>query len=89
MKPLSGLSLMVGYQRREGPIPLDASYARRLVVQDTYDRVDLVASYATRLFDHRVKFQLNVDNVGDEFYADRFLGYAEPRRYRLTFSTNF
>ena len=82
-------ALMAGYQRREGPIPLDASYARRLVVQDTFDRVDLVASYATRLFDHRVKFQLNVDNVGDEFYADRFLGYAEPRRYRLTFSTNF
>jgi iron complex outermembrane receptor protein len=88
-QPLAGLSLMIGYQHREGPIPLDASFARRLVVQGNYDRVDLAASYATRLLGHRVKFQLNLDNAADKFYADRFLGYAEPRTFRATVSTNF
>ena len=87
--PVTGLALSLGYQRREGPIPLDASFARKLVVQDTYDRIDFVASYATRLFNHRVKLQLNIDNLEDNFYADRFLGYADPRTVRFTVSTSF
>jgi outer membrane receptor protein involved in Fe transport len=88
-RPLAGLALSAGYQRREGPIPLDASFARKLVVQDTYDRLDLVAAYSTRIFQRRVRLQLNVDNVTDEFYADRSLGYANPRTWRISASTTF
>jgi iron complex outermembrane recepter protein len=86
---LKGLALNVGYQRREGPIPLDASFARKLVTQDTYDRIDVAVSYAANVFKHRVRFQLNVDNIEDNFYADRYLGYADPRTYRFTASTSF
>jgi iron complex outermembrane receptor protein len=87
--PLNGFSAGVGYQRREGPIPLDASYARSKVTQDTYDRVDLLLAYGTKAFGHPVKLQLNVNNVGDELYADRYLGYADPRTIRFTISTRF
>ncbi len=88
-KPLAGLALSLGYQRREGPIPLDASFARKFVVQESYDRLDLVVGYATRIFDRRVRFQLNVNNVTDNFYADRSLGYASPRTWRLSATTTF
>jgi iron complex outermembrane recepter protein len=88
-KPLQGFSVSFGYQRREGPIPLDASFARRLVVQNTYDRVDLAFGYNTRLFQHDVKFQLNINNVGDKLYADRYLGYAEPRTIRFSATARF
>lgn len=88
-KPLDGLSLSAGYQRRQGPIALDASFARKFVVQNSYDRLDLVAAYATRIFDRRVRFQLNVNNVADNFYADRSLGYANPRTWRLSAGTTF
>lgn len=87
--PVQGLSLSLGYQRRQGPIPLDASFARKFVVQDSYDRLDLVAAYSTRLFQRRVRFQLNVNNVTDNFYADRSLGYANPRNWRLSAGTTF
>ncbi|WP_414663960.1 TonB-dependent siderophore receptor [Horticoccus sp. 23ND18S-11] len=87
--PLAGLALSLGYQRREGPIPLDASFARKFVVQDAYDRLDVVVAYATRVFQRRVRFQLNVNNVTDNFYADRSLGYANPRTWRLSAGTTF
>jgi iron complex outermembrane receptor protein len=86
---LSGLAFGVGYQRREGPIPLDASFARRLITQDTYDRVDLLVAYGTKLFGRPVKLQLNINNAGDKLYADRYLGYADPRTIRFTASTRF
>jgi len=88
-KPLDGLTLSAGYQRRDGPIPLDASFARKFVVEDGYHRVDLMAGYATRIFQRRVKFQVNVDNVTDEFYADKSLGYANPRTWRISATTTF
>ncbi|MDP3072960.1 MAG: TonB-dependent receptor [Opitutaceae bacterium] len=87
--PVSGLAFSLGYQRREGPIPLDASFARRLVVQESYDRLDLVVAYSTRVFQRRVRFQLNVNNVTDNFYADRSLGYANPRTWRVSAGTTF
>ena len=79
-----GCSLRVFAQRRDGPIPLDASFARKFVVEDGYNRLDLMAGYATRIFQRRVKFQINVDNVTDEFYADKSLGYANPRTWRVS-----
>ena len=88
-KPLAGLTLSAGYQRRDGPIPLDASFARKFVVEDGYSRLDLMAGYATRVFQRRVKFQVNVDNVTDEFYADKSLGYANPRTWRISATTTF
>jgi iron complex outermembrane recepter protein len=88
-KPLDGLTLSAGYQRRDGPIPLDASFARKFVVEDGYSRLDLMAGYATRIFQRRVKFQVNVDNVTDEFYADKSLGYANPRTWRISATTTF
>ncbi|MDP3069551.1 MAG: TonB-dependent receptor [Opitutaceae bacterium] len=88
-KPLAGLTLSAGYQRRDGPIPLDASFARKFVVEDGYSRLDLMAGYATRVFQRRVKFQVNVDNVTDEFYADKSLGYANPRTWRVSATTTF
>jgi outer membrane receptor for ferric coprogen and ferric-rhodotorulic acid len=88
-KPLAGLTLSAGYQRRDGPIPLDASFARKFVVEDGYSRLDLMAGYATRVFQRRVKFQVNVDNVTDEFYADKSLGYASPRTWRVSATTTF
>ena len=50
---------------------------------------DLMAAYTARIFQRRVKFQANVDNVTDEFYADKSLGYANPRTWRLSATTNF
>ena len=88
-KPLDGLTLSAGYQRRDGPIPLDASFARKFVVEDGYHRLDVMAGYATRIFQRRVKFQLNVDNITDEFYADKSLGYANPRTWRVSATTTF
>lgn len=88
-KPLDGLTLSAGYQRRDGPIPLDASFARKFVVEDGYNRLDVMAGYATRIFQRRVKFQLNVDNITDEFYADKSLGYANPRTWRVSATTTF
>ena len=44
---------------------------------------------ATRIFQRRVKFQVNVDNVTDEFYADKSLGYANPRTWRISATTTF
>jgi len=88
-KPLEGLTLSAGYQRRDGPIPLDASFARKFVVEDGYHRLDVMAGYATRIFQRRVKFQLNVDNITDEFYADKSLGYASPRTWRFSATTTF
>ncbi len=88
-KPLAGLALSAGYHRRDGPIPLDASFARKFVVEDGYDRLDLMAGYATRIFQRPLKFQLNVDNVTDEFYADKSLGYANPRTWRFSATTTF
>ena len=88
-RALNGLSINVGYQRREGPIPLDASFARRLVTQGTYDRTDLVLTYATKVHDQPVRLQLNVNNLQDHVYADRYLGYADPRIIRFSVSTRF
>ena len=34
-------------------------------------------------------FQLNVNNVTDNFYADRSLGYANPRTWRISATTTF
>lgn len=88
-KPLAGLSVSAGYQRRDGPIPLDASFARKFAVEDGYHRLDLMASYATRIFQRRVRLQVNVDNVTNEFYADKSLGYANPRTWRFSATTTF
>jgi iron complex outermembrane receptor protein len=88
-KPLDGLTLSAGYQRRDGPIPLDASFARKFVIEDGYSRLDLMARYATTVFQRRVTFQVNVDNVTDEFYADKSLGYANPRTWRISARTTF
>jgi predicted dehydrogenase len=41
------------------------------------------------LFQHDVKFQLNINNVGDKLYADRYLGYAEPRTIRFSATARF
>jgi iron complex outermembrane receptor protein len=87
--PIAGLAFSLGYQRRQGPIPLDASFARKFVVQDSYERIDLVVAYSTRIFQRRVRFQANVNNVTDEFYADRSLGYANPRTWRISAGTTF
>jgi iron complex outermembrane receptor protein len=86
---LKGLSAAVGYQYRGGPIPLDASFARRLVVQESYSTVDLMVAYETRVFARPVRFQLNVNNATDEFYFDKALGYADPRTWRFSISTEF
>jgi hypothetical protein len=51
--------------------------------------LDLMAGCATRVFQRRVKFQVNVDNVTDEFYADKSLGYANPRTWRVSATTTF
>jgi outer membrane receptor for monomeric catechols len=88
-RPLAGLSVSAGYQRRDGPIPLDASFARKFVVEDGYSRLDLMAAYTARILQRRVKFQANLDNVTDEFYADKSLGYANPRTWRLSATTSF
>lgn len=88
-RPLAGLALSAGYQRRDGPIPLDASFARKFVLEDGYSRLDLMAAYSARVFHRRVKFQANIDNVTDEFYADKSLGYANPRTWRLSATTSF
>lgn len=81
--------LLPGPRHRDGPIPLDASFARKFVIEDGYSRLDLMAGYATRVFQRRLKFQVNVDNVTDEFYADKSLGYANPRTWRLWATTTF
>jgi iron complex outermembrane receptor protein len=86
---LNGFSINVGYQRREGPIPLDASFARRLVTQGTYDRTDVVLTYAIKVQHQPVRLQLNVNNLQDHVYADRYLGYADPRIIRFSVSTKF
>lgn len=86
---LNGFSVGVGYQRREGPIPLDASFARKMVTQDTYDRIDLLLAYSTRIANHPVRLQLNVNNLEDNLYADRYLGYADPRTIRFSLATKF
>jgi iron complex outermembrane receptor protein len=86
---VKGLALSLGYQRREGPIALDASFARKFVVQESYDRLDFVVGYSTRIFERRVRFQFNVNNVTDNFYADRSLGYANPRTWRISATTTF
>jgi outer membrane receptor protein involved in Fe transport len=68
---------------------LDASFARKFVVEDGYSRLDLMAAYTARILQRRVKFQANLDNVTDEFYADKSLGYANPRTWRLSATTSF
>ncbi len=44
---------------------------------------------ATRIFQRRVKFQVNVDNVTDEFYADKSLGYANLHPWWLPATNTF
>lgn len=87
--PLHGLVAGAGYQWRKGPIPLDASFQRKFVTQDSYDRLDILLGYSTRVFSKLTKFQLNLDNVTDEFYADKALGYADPHRWRFTVGFDF
>lgn len=87
--PLRGFVAGTGYQWRDGPIPLDASFQRKFVTQGAYDRLDLLLSYSTRVFGKLTKFQVNLDNVTDEFYADKALGYADPFRWRFTVGMDF
>lgn len=75
--PLDGFAFGGGLQWRDGPIPLDGSYNRALVVEPGYTRIDLFAAYDTTIGDNPVKFQLNIDNVTEEFYADKALQYAD------------
>ena len=75
--PLDGFALGGGLQWRDGPIPLDGSFRRALVVEPGYTRIDLFAAYDTTFGNNPVKFQLNIDNVTEEFYADKALGYHD------------
>jgi len=75
--PLDGFAFGGGLQRRDGPIHLDGSFNRALVVEDGYTRIDIFASYDTKIGNYPVKFQMNLDNVTEEFYADKALQYAD------------
>ncbi len=75
--PLDGFAFGGGLQRRDGPIHLDGSFNRALVVEDGYTRIDIFASYDTTIGNYPVKFQMNIDNVTEEFYADKALQYAD------------
>lgn len=86
---LKGLVTGAGYQWRDGPIPHDASFARKLVTEEGYSRFDLMAAYTARVFGKLTRFQLNLDNVSDEFYADKSLGYADPFRWRFSAGMDF
>ena len=84
-----GLGLGAGVQWRDGPIAHDASFQRKLVVEDGYTRVDLLVNYRARVFGKLTRFQLNLDNVTDEFYSDKSLGYANPFNWRFSVALDF
>lgn len=77
--PVKGLGLGVGVvfvgERRGNPNLVNNPGIR----SPAFHRWQANASYATKLFERKTTFALNVNNVFDQFYRQSFSGLGEPR----------
>lgn len=80
---LKGLSLGALVIHRAGPIPEFSTYGNRLLVDDSWTRLDLFAAYDAKVFGVPAKFSLNVNNVTDTVYQERQGMLNAPRQVFL------
>lgn len=84
---LGGLAIGGGFTWREGPIQQFGTYLQRKVLETSDpQRLDLFASYRTKLFERPVDFRANWQNATDEVYRDRRGKYVIPSTVVLSIS---
>ena len=87
---LRGLTLGGGYTWRQGPINQFPTYIQRFVQQVPDPvRVDLFASYKTKLLGRATSVRVNWQNATDADYRDRRGYYVQPSTLQLTAEMRF
>jgi iron complex outermembrane receptor protein len=64
----------------DGPIQQFGTSASRLVVEDGYTEASLFLRYATRLWQRKAEFGVNVANLTDVFYLRARAAVSDPRQ---------
>lgn len=78
--PLKGLTAGGILLRRDGPIPIVATFANRRLVENGYTNVDLFVGYDTQFFGKPTKISLNLSNATDAVFMDRQGALNAPRQ---------
>ena len=87
---LRGLTLGGGYTWRQGPIQQFPTYIQRFVQQVSDPvRLDLFASYKTKLLGRATSVRVNWQNVTDADYRDRRGYFVQPSTLQLTAEMRF
>ena len=87
---LKGLSLGGGYTWRQGPIQQFPTYIQRFIRQEKDPvRVDLFASYRTKLAGRDTSFRVNWQNVTNADYRDRRGYFVIPSTVQFTAEVRF
>jgi iron complex outermembrane receptor protein len=87
---LRGLTLGGGYTWRQGPINQFPTYIQRFVQQVADPvRVDLFASYKTKLLGRATSVRVNWQNATDADYRDRRGYFVQPSTLQLTAEMRF
>jgi len=88
--PLRGLTFGGGYTWRQGPIQQFPTYIQRFVQQVADPvRVDLFASYKTKLAGRATSVRVNWQNATDANYRDRRGYFVQPSTLQLTAEMRF
>lgn len=88
--PLQGLAFGGGYTWRQGPIKQFPTYIQRFIQQEKDPvRVDLFASYRTKLIGRDTSFRLNWQNVTNADYRDRRGYFVIPSTLQFTIEVKF
>jgi outer membrane receptor protein involved in Fe transport len=88
--PLHGLSFGGGYTWRKGPIQQFPTYIQRFIRQEENPwRIDLFATYRTKLVGRDTTFRVNWQNITNEDYRDRRGYFVIPSTLQFTIETRF
>ncbi len=88
--PLRGLSFGGGYTWRKGPIQQFPTYIHRFIREESDPvRVDLFASYRTKVLGREAGFRLNWHNVTNADYRDRRGYFVQPSTLQFSAETRF
>jgi iron complex outermembrane receptor protein len=86
--PLKGFSVGAGarYTGEHGPLNHNAQFN---VINDSSLVFDAFIKYQTKIFEQDTEFQLNVENVTDEFYIIGNRSAGDPRKFYFSVNLTF
>ena len=88
--PRQGLSFGGGYTWRKGPIQQFPTYIQRFIREESNPvRIDLFASYRTKLLGRETGFRVNWHNVTNADYRDRRGYFVVPSTLQMSAETRF